>query len=349
MKKLSKPRLPRRKKSKKPLEDGSVPRITNETVAETREEVLKGARKLIYPLQHSKHRVVRLSIIIALAVVIGFFSYSTVSLYRHKNTSTFMYRVTQIVPFPVAKVGNSFVAYEDYLFELRQYVHYFTTQENIDFESDQGKAQLEEQRKEALKQVINKAYIKKLAKEKGITVSAEEIDAEIELLRSQNRLGSDESALQDVIRDYYGWTINDFRRSLKDKILQAKVLEALDTDTTKRAETAKAELDAGKDFAAVAQAYSDDLSTKDNGGEIPFLIDKQDRNVPIQMTEQLFALKPGEVSGIFSVGYGLEIIKHIETKDGKIRAAYILFNRKDIQEIINVEKEKTKATTYLRL
>jgi hypothetical protein len=52
----------------------NVPRITNETVAEHREEVLSSARKYIYPLRHSKHRVVRISILLLIIVVVGFFS-----------------------------------------------------------------------------------------------------------------------------------------------------------------------------------------------------------------------------------------------------------------------------------
>src|SRR6478735_11076746 len=36
----------------------NLPRITNETVAEHREEVLSGARKYIVPLSHSKRRII---------------------------------------------------------------------------------------------------------------------------------------------------------------------------------------------------------------------------------------------------------------------------------------------------
>jgi len=36
----------------------NLPRITNETIAEHREEVLSSARKYIYPLQHSLQRIV---------------------------------------------------------------------------------------------------------------------------------------------------------------------------------------------------------------------------------------------------------------------------------------------------
>jgi hypothetical protein len=324
-------------------------RITNETLEETRKEVLKSSRKFVYPIQKSKHRVVILSSLIGAAVLVAFVGFSLLSLYRYKSTSTFIYRVTQVVPFPVAKAGKSFVSYEDYLFEIRQYIHYFETQEKVNFSEVDGRQQLAAQRKIALQKVIDQAYIRQIAKEKRITVSDEEVDAEIELLQSQNRLGSNPEALQEIIRDYYGWTVKDFRRSLSDRVLFTKVLAALDTETTERANAALAELNAGADFSALAAKYSDDPSTKDKGGEISFLIEKVDRNVPAQMTSALYALNPGEVSGLVNVGYGLEIVKNLEEKDGKIRAAYILFNFKDMQVFLNTEKEKHKATSYIHL
>src|SRR6266404_4110934 len=55
------------------LED--VPKITNETIAEHREEVLKGARKYIYPLQQSKHRIVTVSLSIIAVASVAFLIY----------------------------------------------------------------------------------------------------------------------------------------------------------------------------------------------------------------------------------------------------------------------------------
>src|SRR6478672_386206 len=51
----------------------NLPRITNETVAEHREEVLSSARKYIYPLSHSKRRIVAISAAIFVALLFGFF------------------------------------------------------------------------------------------------------------------------------------------------------------------------------------------------------------------------------------------------------------------------------------
>lgn len=342
-------RIIKRKKAEPEQPAGSLPRITTESLAETREEILKGARKFVYPLQHSKHRIVILSSLIMLAVLVVFIGYSVYALYWQKSTSTFMYRVTQVIPFPVAKVGSSFVPYEEYMFEIRQYVHYFENQEKVDFNQTEYKQQLESQRKEALDRTIKKFYIRKLADQNNVKVSDAEIDEEVKLYQSQNRLGSDDQVLKDVLRDYYGWTINDFRRQLSSRILSEKLIDNLDKDTKERAYKALDELKSGVAFNVVADKYSDDANTKGKGGEIPFLIDEQDRNVPSQMTKKLYSLKPGEYSDIFSVGYGLEIVKNLENKDGKIRAAYILFNYKNIEDFINAEKEKSPATIYLKL
>ena len=125
----------------------TVPVITSKTVPEHRDEVLSGARKYIYPLQHSKHRIVVITIGILLASIIIFVSYVTLALYSLQSTSTFIYKVTQIFPFPIARVGRDFVSYENYLFELRRYKHYYENQQKLDFNSDSGRQQLAEYQK----------------------------------------------------------------------------------------------------------------------------------------------------------------------------------------------------------
>src|ERR1700684_304923 len=59
----------------------NIPRITNETVAEHREDVLRGARKYKYPLAHSKHRIVIISTGLIIVAVVSFFIYSALALY----------------------------------------------------------------------------------------------------------------------------------------------------------------------------------------------------------------------------------------------------------------------------
>ncbi|MCW1907957.1 MAG: SurA N-terminal domain-containing protein [Candidatus Saccharibacteria bacterium] len=331
------------------LEDDNPLRITNETVAEHREKVLGRARKYIYPLQHSKHKIVLISSSLFVVAVVGFFTYCTLALYKFKSSSDFLYGVTQVIPFPVAKAGSRFVSYENYLFELRHYMHYYETQQKLNFDDNLGKQQLEDYKKRALEKVINDAYVKQLADKNNVSVSNQELDTQIALMRSQNRLGANEKGFEDVLRDNFGWTVNDFRRELKTQMLAQEVVAALDTPTNERAQTAYAEIQAGADFAAIVQKYSDQESTKASGGDYGFLIDRSSRDVPAQVTEALFKLEAGQVSQIINTGFSLEIVKNLEIQGEKRRAAHVSFNFRDISTYVNELRDTSRPRSYISL
>lgn len=327
-----------------------MPRITNDTVAEHREEVLSSARKYIYPLQHSKHKIVILTISIVLVTFVAFFTYCTLALYRFQSSSTFLYKATQVIPFPIARQGGRFIAYENYLFEVRRYQHYYENQQKLDFNTEFGQQQLIEYKRRALEKVINDAYIKKVAKEKGITVSDTEVEDQITLLRNQERLGSSDDVLEDVLREYFGWSRADFKRYARENLLQQKVLAAIDTNTRGRADAALAEIKGGADFADVAKQYSDDVTTKEGGGAYGFVIDKSNRDLSPQTLDAIFKLQPGQTSEIINTGNALEIYKLLELQEGtKAKAAHIVFNFKDINDFLNDRKEKTPTRTYITL
>lgn len=331
------------------VQEASAPRITNETVAEHREEVLSSARKYIYPLQHSKHKIVLITTSIFIAAVVAFVGYTTISLYKLKSNSSFLYGITKVVPFPVAKAGDSFVSYENYLFELRHYIHYYKNQQKLDFDSESGRQQLAEFKKRALDKVINDAYVKQLAKQYKVTVSDQEVQAEIKTVRDQNRLGGSDKVFEDVLKEYWGWTVDDFQRSLQQQLLAQKLLPVLDPAVVTKAKAAKAEIESGADFAAVAKKYSDDATTKDSGGELAIPIDRSNREIAAQTTAALFTLKAGETSDVINAGYSLEIVKNLEVQGDKIRTAHIVFNFKDINSYLNDYRDKNKASLYIKL
>ena len=132
------------KRQDQPEQVNKPARITNDNLAEHREEVIGRARRFIYPLQHSKHSLVKISVGILVAALVLFTAYCVIALYRLKSSSEFLYQVTNVVPFPVARIGSDFVAYENYLFEINRYKHYYQNQQNVDFNSENGKRQLED-------------------------------------------------------------------------------------------------------------------------------------------------------------------------------------------------------------
>lgn len=333
-----------------PVALADVPQITSETIGEHREEVLSGARKYIYPLQHSKHRIVVITSTIIVLTILAFFVYCSAGLYKLYQYNTFLYRVTQVVPFPIARTGGTYIDYENYLFELRHYVHYYQTKQQNLFG---GQEQVKQFRKQAINDVINNAYVKILAQKNGVKVSAKEVDAQIAVVRDQNRLGSNDKVFADVLRDYWGWSISDFKRSLKDQMLATKVAGKLDTASRTRAEEALKHLHDGGDFGDQARTASD-ASDKASGGDYGFGITRSNPNIPPEVIDQLFKLKVGQVSDIIlasktdsSRPNTLEIIR-VNTNDGNtVTAQHISFNLQDVSVYINQLKTKQPVKTFV--
>lgn len=321
-------------KFKQPATAPPLERITNETVAEHREAVLGRARKYVYPLSHSRHRIVMISVWIFVLAVIGFFAWTTFAIYKLQSTSSFIYTVSSVVPFPVAKAGPNFVSYEDYLFELRHYMHYYQTQQQVNFSSKAGQQQLKSFKKQALQEVIDNAYVKQLASAHHISVSNQEVSNEVALVRSQNRLGSSNEVFRNVLAEFWGWSVSDFRRELKQQLLTQKVVATLDTGTQERANQALAKLNQGVDFKQLASQVSDDVATRASGGEYGSLIDKSNRDIAPQVAAALFKLQPNQHSGIINTGYSLEIVEVISRQGDKVQAEHMSFNFQDINTYI---------------
>lgn len=351
--KRSSSHLPRRKK--KTVDERiseavqTLPEITTDTVAAHREEILSSARKYIYPLSHSKHRIVTVSVSLVAAGMILFFAYCGLALYRFQYTSGFLYGVTQVIPLPIAKAGPSFVEYENYLFELRHYVHYYQTQEQVDFNSVSGQQQLDNFKKQALQTVIDNAYVKQLAAKYKITVTNKQINDAISLEQSENRLGNNQKEFEEVLNEFWGWSLNDFKRELKQQLLAQDVVSQLDTATHQRAQTVLNALQHGGNFAALAAQYSDDTTTKGDGGNFGFTIDASNQELPPQTLSTLLSLKAGQISGIVNLGNALEIDEVISNTNGQIQAAHILFNFTSINTYIQPLETKEKPSIYVNV
>jgi len=353
MNKLKKLRQDRKeRKIAKQEASSQLPRITNETVAEHREEVLSGARKYIYPLQHSKHKIVIITTTLFVVAFLSFTTYCVVSLYKLQDTSTFLYRVTQVVPFPIARSGRHFVSYESYLFELRHYMHYYETQQKIGFDTESGKQQLDDYKRRSLDKVINDAIIKQIASERGITVTDTEVDNQIAIARNQNRLGGSSRVFEDVIKEYYGWTLGDFKRSIRYSLLEQKVTASLDDGAKAKLDTVQAELASGKPFADTAALYSDEEATKAAGGDFG-IVDKSNTAISPQTVDVLFSQAVGTVSQplviSYDTGYAYEVIKTNEVTGDKAKGAHIIIRLKDVNVSLNDRKDKQPARRYIRL
>jgi len=337
------------KKLRRNKGESKAPRITNENVAEHREQVLGSARKFIYPLQHTKRRVVIVSSTLFAAAIVVFLVACILSLYRFQSTGTFIYDVTKVIPFPIAKAGERYVSYESYLFELRRYQHYYENQQQLDFSTTDGQTQLANYKRQALTKVQNDAYVKQLAEDNNVTISNREVDDEVTLLRTQNRLGASDQVFENVLEEYWGWSVNDFKRELKSQLLAQKVAATLDTETRDRANAAQTAVQQGTDFAAVVAQYSDDDATKANGGRYAEPVERNNQDLNRQIVDRIFSLQPGQTSGIINAGNSLQIVKVIDGDNNRRNAAVIVCTFKNIDTYVNPLRDQQQPSQYLKV
>ncbi|HSE61862.1 MAG TPA: peptidylprolyl isomerase [Candidatus Saccharimonadales bacterium] len=329
-------------------------RITNETVAEHRERVLAGGRKFKYPLQYTKHRVLIISIIIVTLTTISFFGFGAWQLYGAQSTDKFMYSLTQFIPVPVAKVDGDWVRYSDYLMELRSSIHYLSTKEAVNFTSDDGRRQLDYQKRLALDKAVQNTYVARLAGQNNITVSDKEVDEFVKQQISSNRLGVNETVYRQVIRDYYDWSFDEYKSSIHNQLLRKKVMAKLDVDGRKRMEEVlQAVTSGGQDFAALAKAQSEDVISKAQGGDVGIVnIGTDDPNGIIKVAA---GLQVGQVSQIIDGVDGFYLVKLMAKPDAdniqfsKIYISYKVLNQKlaelkkdgKLEELITVKQIAT--------
>ena len=179
-------------------------RITNDTVAEHREKVLAGGRKHKYPIQYSKHKLVWNTIFISIAGLIAVIVLLYLQLYVWKDTSDLAYRITKILPLPAGSVEGEFVRYSDYLLYNRGNMAVLKTQGQ-----DQAGDKVAFQRQRAMNQAVQDAYVRKLAREKGVSVDDRKVDEEVD--RQQKDAGLSKEAYRSAVKDMIGWSLDEVR------------------------------------------------------------------------------------------------------------------------------------------
>jgi foldase protein PrsA len=247
----------------------------------------------------------------------------------------------------VAKAGPSWVSYSSYLFELKRNLHYYITQQQADFNTKDGQAQLKHLKEVAMNQVISDAYVKQLASKYHVSVSGQQIANEVSLLRVQNRIGNSQQVFDNVLKEYWGWNESDFSHELSEQLLQQAVVAKLDTQTDALAESVETQLQNGGNFSNLAADYSADSSTKLSGGQYAGSITVNDSSIPPQITAELFKLKTGQISPVINTGFTLEVLKVISISGNSVQAAHIQFNFQPIANYTNSLQKTNPPSKFI--
>lgn len=351
MKKLTLKRL-RKKQPEAPS------RITNETVAEHRERILAGGRRFKYPMQYARHKLVFNAIIIVLVAIVALIGVGWWQLYSAQNTGTFMYRVTRVLPLPVATVDGEQVPYYDYLLYFNGSAHYLKQSEQIDLTSQDGKRQLDYIKRKSIDNAIADAYARKLTRTYNVSVTDKDVDAVIEQGRTTTNGVISKETYDASALSILGWTPDENREVIRNKLIRNAVSYEIDDVAKKNVEKVAAQLQTpGADLDQVAKTVGGEGAAAVSSG-VSGLVPNFNNDGGLSIAAA--KLQVGQLSSVIksTTGDGYYFVKLLEKTDTKISYAYIkipltvfnsqlaaLKNDNKIKEYISVPVINDQAAT----
>lgn len=245
----------------------------------------------------------------------------------------------------VARIGNRVITINDFNKILG---FYDPEQRKMIEKNPQAKPTL-------LWQTVQGMVLADLARQKGFDKKPE-VKGQLELIANnflayqflQKEVLSKVTVSDKEAKSYYDKNIELFKAPEQVKarhILIQVPKEASEEDKKKlkeKAEELLKKVQAGEDFAKLAEANSDDPGTKAKGGDLGFF----SKGAMVPAFEQAaFALKPGEVSGVVESDFGYHIIKVDEKKEAVVEP-YDTVKDKVRQQALR-EKQEARVTEYV--
>ena len=330
-------KLPSKKEDKK---------TEQEKVEERREEVLAAGRKFKYPLQWTKHRVVINTILIAFVVLAILFTSGWLALYQFGMTDEMLFRVTKIVPVPVANIDGENVLFSDYLMFYRSSMLSIERQSGqVDNEGSVADLQIQYKRA-ALSEAEDYTYAVKLAKELDLTVSNEEITEEFKRHLSIGGIDRSEEAFMKIIEENFGLSKDEYERMLYLTIIKAKVEMEIDENANRIANRAEALLaENGDNYKAVADALGSEIKYEETGGMV------SDQNIDGGRASEASRLEPGASSGRFVSmnGDGYYFVKLINKTETDVNFVSIKVPFTEFDNRLNTLREEGNVSEYITI
>ncbi len=324
-------------------------RITTETIVEHRERMLAGGRRFKYPVQYARHRLVINAILISVGVIILLVGFIGWQLYFVQNTSDFMYRVTKVIPLPVAKIENQNVLYSDYLMKYRSSIHYLQEKEQLNLNSEDGRRQSDFVKQQAMEDAIADAYALKIAKDKNLSVSDVELESFLKLQRNSSDGAVSETTYDAVILDYYGWSPDEYRHAMKNKLLRQKATYAVDI-AAENASTAVGKMIAGgnTDLKNIAETYSKDGASQVVYGALGW-VPRNNQDGGLATAAAL--LQKGQTSPVIksTTGDGYYYVKLIDSNDTQVNFEYVHIPLTVFAKQVAGIKDNNKVKEYISI
>jgi len=141
--------------------------------------------------------------------------------------------------------------------------------------------------------------LKDMLRQRGHSLA--ELKDRLRLDAMLDRIATEQTTVEDSqIEQYYQENIDEF--SYGEQVRARMIL----TQVRQNAEALKEALDRGGDFAGLAQQFSTDPATSDQGGDMGYF---ERDDYAEEISEVAFSLEPGQTSEVFAVPDGFCILK----------------------------------------
>lgn len=173
-----------------------------------------------------------------------------------------------------------------------------------------------------LETLIEQELIVQAASAQNVQVTDDEVQSEIQ---ASIELAGSESAWQQWLAENR-YTPEEFRETLRDTLITGRMRDIVTQEisgnllqvrarhilvpTEDTATELLSRINAGEDFAALAQAYSSDVTTREQGGDLGWFA--QGTLLEPYLAEVAFSLEPGQLAGPIPTSLGFHIIQSIE-------------------------------------
>ncbi len=306
------------------------PKTEREKVEERREEVLAQGRKFKYPMQYAKHKLIINTLIVALVAIALMIGAGWAMLYKMQDTGDMIYRITQVIPVPVAEVAGEKVRYSDYLMIYRSNLITAEQQGGQLGDSSDEDYLRAMYKQAALDAAIDYTYALKLGKELGISVTNAEIDEAFNSHRIVGGVERSEESFLKIIKNNFGMNRTEYRRMLYLSLMKAKVVAEIDSkakETVAQVERILAEND--NNYLKVTEELGEAVEYQETGQ----LVDNM--NVDGGRSDMAMTLEPGQSSGKFlsSSGDGYYFVKLNEKTETEVNYASlkVMFTEFDLR------------------
>lgn len=336
------------KRKSKASEQDKPTRITNETVAEHRERILAGGRKFKYPHQYVKHKLVINAILISLAVLLVAAVIGWVQLYKAQNTGEFMYRVTRVLPLAVASVDGEPVRYSDYLMRYRSHELYLRSTGQIGLNTADDKKQLDFFKRSVLSGLEKDVYAEKIAREQGVSVTNEDVDAVIEAGRNTATGKVSKEVYDASTQDTLGYSPDEYRHIIRQSLLRHKVAYKVDDKARtaqERVAAAVKRVKASHSLEKVATDFKRQGLVVDYGGAEQ--VSRNNRDGGLATAALGMAL--GEISSVVqsTTGDGYYFIRRLPAESNKVSYEYIRIPLTVFDDMFDKLKKQKKIQEYI--